>query len=324
MGTRPDLDLSDILPAYREFLGEYESTAGINFVKASVPEDQDYQEASLGWGSSQPHLQAGYVPRSMAARDEPYRVGNGPEVCSTSRVLVSTRPSFGWDVNGWYATIGVPFPYVDATSGALSRSYMAAGGQESPRATYFLKRLLNKAVRGLYDAYPLGEQFLDDEYVQDAIKARAADEAGRRSADGSYTKAQSVLDEWGYKLEEEDTPGVVDTTSNDVLDGVSPEDSPFEPIEWIYSHWLWRSTKVDATQQLERWQGLLVSALSQQGHHTHLAVGLCGDQPKPYAVRHVDGHWVVFLGENEEPTEELAALAAASLLDQTSTRQVTD
>ena len=306
MGARPDLDLSDILPAYREFLGDYESTASINFVKPTAPESEEYVEQSLGWG---PSVQRSEPPLSTLL---PLRIGNGPATCSTRTTLVSTVPAFSWDVNGYYGTLGIPFPYVNATSGVLSKGYVANGGQQSPRATYYLKQLLNKAVRAIYDAHPLGEQYLDDEYVQEAIKASAAEEAGRRSQTGSYTRAESVMDEWGYVYHEDDAPGV-DNQRTNYKDGSTPEISHYEPIEWTYSYWLWNSFVTDTTR-LEQWQALLVSALSGQ-KPVDLAVGILGKQPHPYAVREVDGYQVVFLNENQEPTAELAAQAADALMN---------
>lgn len=315
MGARPDLDLSDILPAYQSFItGTGTSTAGINRIHAT-PEGDRWMPMEVG--------DEGRIPQHLYSTPtldplKPRRIGNGPPVCSTSQVMVSARPSFAWDVNGWYAKVGVPFPYVNATSGVLSRAYVATGGQASAQATYYLKRLLDKAVRGLYDTYDLGVQFLDDEYVQEALKRKASAEAARRSKDGSYTKAEAVMDEWGYKIDPEDTDGL-DTDKPDMLDGVTPEeDSRYDPIEWVYSYWLWQTAHryETSTTKLEEWQRLLVSVIARRGHRIEFAVGRSGKTPHPYTIGQFDGYWVVFLHENEEPTEDLAARAADALLDQ--------
>lgn len=323
MGTRPDLDLSDILPAYQTFItGHGTSTAGVNRIHAT-PEGDKWMPMEVGDEGRIPHHLFGESTRRDPLK--PWRIGNGPPVCSTSQVLVSARPSFAWDVNGWYAKVGVPFPYVNATSGVLSRSYVATGGQASPQATYYLKRLLDKAVRGLYDTYPLGVQFLDDDYVQEALKRKAAEEAARRSRDGSYTKAETVMDEWGYKVDEIVEDGL-DTDKPDVLNDLAPvEDSRFDPIEWVYSYWLWQTTlsMEPSTQELEEWQRLLVSVLAQRGERVEIAVGRSGKSPHPYTVGRFDGYWVVFLHEDEEPTKDLATRAADALLEQISTRQDT-
>lgn len=315
MGARPDLDLSDILPYYREFMDP--STVGINHVRPRYGEHEEYVEQPMGHEEVIPeHLYERHRKPWMPTTLDPFRVGNGPTVCSTSREMVSARPAFSWDVNGWYRTLGVPFPYVHATSGVLSKAYVASGGQQSPRATYYLKRLLNKAVRAEYDAMPLGEgKFLDDEYVQQEMKARAQAEASRRSRDGSYTKAKDVLDEWGYVVDEDDDPGV-DKYRKSRKDRDSPETDAYGPIEWTYSYWLWKTPQVwGSTTRLETWQTLLVSALSEAGHNVGLTVGLMGKQPQDYAVGLFDGHWIVFLNSEREPTQEMAAKAASALMN---------
>lgn len=313
MGARPDLDLSDILPAYQSFItGHGTSTAGINHIRAT-PEGDVWEPLEVGDEGFIP----GHLYESAKQRDPlvPWRIGNGPGSCSTSQEMVLARPTFAWDVNGWYRTIGVPFPYVNATSGVLSRSYVDSGGQESARATYYLKRLLNKAVRGLYDTHPLGDPFLDDQYVQDALKAKASAEAARRSRDGFYTKPEAVMDEWGYSVTPEDEDGV-DTANPVVQDRVSPEETPFEPIEWVYSYWMWqtRSSYLPVTEPLEQWQRLLVSALAAGRHKVEIAVGRSGKTPHPFTVGFFDEHWVIFLNEDEEPSAELAERAATALI----------
>ncbi len=317
MGQRPDLDLSDILPAYQEFIsGRGTSTAGVNRIRAT-PEGDVWEPQEVGDESAIPD----WLYSDWFGDDStPRRVGNGPATCSTSQVVALRRPLFAWDVNGWYRTIGVPFPYVNATQGVLSRSYVASGGQRSARATYYLKRLLDRAVRPLYDAMPLGHQFLDDEYVQEALKAAASAEAGRRSADGFYTKPESVMDEWGYKIEESDDTGV-DSQKKAVLNGAAPEgDSHFEPIEWVYSYWLWRTrARLVDSAPLEQWQTLLVSSLARRKQQVNLAVGRSGKSDHPYTVGKFDGVWVVFLHEDQQPTQDLADRAANALMLQLAT-----
>lgn len=323
MAQRPDLDLSEIIPAYRNWLGDHESTAGINFVKSTVREEETYEETSLGWGRTYAHLQEGYAVRPSAPSDDDldaYRVGNGPAECSTSRDLVLDRPVFAWDVNGYYRLLGIPFPYVNATSGVLSRSYVASGGQEDPRATYYLKQLLHKGIRAEYDAMLLGEEYLNDTYVQDAIKARAAVEASRRTAAGVYTKADDVLDDWGLKIiPDGDTPGV-DSAPVPRQDELAAE--KFDPIEWVYSYWTWRAPVLVDLARLERWQAFLVSALSEAGHRVALTVGVMGHQPQNYAIGHHDQRWIVYLNSKVEPTREMAVNAAAALISDINSARV--
>ena len=123
--------------------------------------------------------------------------------------------------------------------------------------------------------------------------------------------------EWGYKIEDEDaTP--IDTPSQVVQDESLPEDPSFEPIEWVYSYWLWQTSRtyLSSTDTLEQWQGLLVQALAQGGHKVQLSVGQSGAKiPNPFTVGWFDEHWVVFLNEREQPSAELAERAAAALID---------
>lgn len=298
---RESLDLSEVLPSYREHLGAFGGTAGVNFVDGSGPSEHDPFENEA-------------IPRSLYARqsqtETPTWIGEGPPTCSTCTDVVSARATFAWDVNGWYRTLGLAWPYVQATSGDLSRAYIAAGGQRSARCTYYLKQLLNRPVRASYDLTALGTTFLDDQYVQDAMKAQAQEEASRRSAEGTFTDATEVLDEWGYLLKPEDGDGL-DAEQGPVQDEVSPESDSFNPVEWSYSYWLWHAYgQADAVVRLEQWQTLLVSALSVRGAKVDLAVGLMGQQLTDYLVGYSDGYWIVYLSEKAIPTEELAAQAA--------------
>ena len=303
MGFGADLNLSAILPAYREHLGGHRGTAGINLIDADKEPGRDPFEHDV-------------IPRSLYApkrvmSQEPERIGNGPTTCSTVTDLVSARPSYAWDVNGWYRSIGVPWPYVRATTAALSRAYIASDGQSDARATYCLKRLLHRPSRATYDSWPLGEVFLDDQYVEDAMKAKAQAEASRRSKEGTFTDAVNVLDEWGYRIEDDDNDErVPDDTSDSVPEESGPD--PYQPIEWTYSYWVWRS-RGGPTTRLEQWQALLVSALSVRGARVHLAVGLMGDQPQDYVVGRFGGYLIVFLNDGREPTAEMAARAADEL-----------
>jgi hypothetical protein len=308
VGFRDDLDLTDILSSYREHLGAYGGSVGVNFVDEK---------------KRQPEQEFDAIPKSLYARrqvvsEEPERIGDGPMTCSTCTDVISARATFAWDVNGWYRTVGVRWPYADATSGMLSRAYIATGGQSSARATYYLKRLLDKPSRAAYDAMPLGEVFLDDQYVQDEMKAKAQAEASRRSQGGTFTNAVSVLDEWGYLLRD-DAKDDLDAESGLVQDEVAPEADVFEPTEWTYAYWLWRSrgcgpTRFGTTARLEQWQSLLVSALSVRKARVNLAVGLMGRQPQDYVVGRFDGHYVVFLNDAMEPTQKMAVQAANLLI----------
>lgn len=276
MGFGTDLDLTEIAPHYRRFYGS-------TFRKSQVESGR------------------------------PFKVGSGPKSCSTSMALVPvSRPAFAWDVNGWYRYLGIAFPYVNATKGALAKAYVARGGSSDDRATYYLNRLLDRAVRAEYDAMPCGEQFLDDAYVQAALKQRAVDEASRRSADGRYTQPESVLDEWGYLNLLDD---LVDTLGSDVDRGhVEDEDQVFSAAGWTYAYWLWKTRGSGGSAHLALWQSLLVRAMSDHGVTMDLSVGLMNDQPQESVVGKFPDRLVFFLHEDVEPDLDTARQAVEEAL----------
>lgn len=307
---RPDLDLRDIIPAYEAYLfGGGTSTAGVSRVRATpwgdVVEEAAYEE--------EPEVDP-FAFWEWSPPEEPMTWGAGPTLCSTSQEVALAGPAFAWDVNGWYRTIGVPFPYVDATQGALSKAYIVSEGQSSARATYYLKRLLDRDVRALYDTAPLGQPFLDDDYVQDELKARAAHEAARRSKRGDYTSAETVMDEWGYRLDEHAGTGV-DKPRRKSKDLDSPEELPEgDPSPWMYSIWLWRTqTRPADVADLESWQTMLVRSAAGLSKRTRFAVGVAGKIDQPFLVTRVHDEQVVFIREGEEATQDLADQAAAAL-----------
>lgn len=294
MGFRADLDLTQILSGYDGVFGS-ESTAGVNYVH------ERSERASTELEPIPDHL---YEP-TPEVDGEPVKIGNGPASCSTCTALV-LDPVVCWDVNGYYRSLGVHWR---ASRRELMRAYQAIHGERSVYLTYVLKQLLNAQVRHEYDRCRLGQQFLDDIYVQDALKRTAAREASRRTAAGDRVSAEDVLDEQGYVLRP-------DEMVDDVLDKRQDRklsDPRRNLREWMWAYYLWRSFEDDA-DRLSRWQSLLVSALAGEGVTTHLAVGFMGKNPRPFALAAVDGNTVVLLNERETPTEELASSAAAQLM----------
>lgn len=275
-----------------------------------------------------------YYPFTEPARpgegENPAPVGSGPLRCSTSRQIATRGLGWAWDPNRYYRDLGVAWPYVTATRGDLRRAYQAADGQDSERLTYCLKQLVTR--RAEYDALPLGEMFLDDIYVQQALKRKATQEASRRSARGQYSTADEVLDDWGFvrladDTPDEDSPRILDETKTSWED----EPAPDHQIEasWNYSFYLWKTTKWD-TPRLREWQEALIREVDPH-EVPALTVGLMGDTRREYAVMQTGGEWVVFLHREAEVTPGLAASAAAALSkltaptgDLTKTRLSTD
>lgn len=301
-GFRPPLDISEMVQDYRSrgFLpdqsGAVDGDANLPVQRSLRPSQPSRWESPLA--------------------EDPYRVYVGPEGCSTCTDVALATPAFAWDVNRWYRTLGVPWPYTHVPSGSLAKYYLAVDGQSDARATYYLKRLLDKATRAAYDAAPLGELFLDDDFVQQEIKNRAQVEASRRSQT-QFADAEQVMDEWGYALKPDDVSDSLAQALDE--DPFALDDRPTpESSLWAYSYWVWRahtSRGPLVTGRLGAWQSLLVSALSQMGHRTTLRVGVMGKTPQEYAIGRSGGLAIVYLNESATPTADLARRAAAALAE---------
>lgn len=295
MPFREDLDLSEIVTRFEAF------TPG--GVVDSRPIGQDVP----GWA---------YTPAPLPGEgDEPGLAGSGPVRCSTRRtVAVPFLPI--WDVNRYYRDLGITWPY-RPTRRQLREAYVAAGGPDSVRLTHCFKQLLNAEIRAEYDAMPLGEQYLNDEFVQAEIKRRAKLEAMRRSEGRvAVVTPEQVMDEWGLVLRPDDANLPADSGESVDPDHLKRQDVPRHPevvgAEWQYSFYLWKTTRWDYTR-LADWQAALIAELDQQDLSPTLTVGLMGRQPNRYAIAEVAGDWVVFLNVEEEITPDLASAAAAAL-----------
>jgi hypothetical protein len=270
--------------------------------------------------------QVAYIEdRSVVANlDKPYLQGRlgGAVTCSTSVTLVVV-PEVIWDANSYYRQLGFSFPYTNITRKQMRLNFFDRDGLDSRRLTYVLKQLLDRDTRRQYDRTPIGELFLDS-WVQDFLKDKAIREAQRRHAEsGEPVEVDDVLAEWGLKAQ---SPGDVESEGEaeygEDADHPSPKDTSDSPessdpspkvIPWDWAYYSWR-TQRDDTERLARWQQLLVSAFAARKVHYRFAVGFLGKQPHRYVLGDVDGHEVFFLGEDEEPTEELAAVAVVQVL----------
>ena len=247
--------------------------------------------------------------RAEKQENEPYRSGWKEVEFSTCQDLVQI-PLLCWDVNGYYRTMGVHWK---ATKKELMIAFHEFGPMPSAYQMYVFKQLLNVAIRREYDRCPLGAPYLNDDYVQDAMKAKASDEARRRSQEGQPTSAQDIINENYQFIPEDDTPDLG-------LDGAPDEDKSAElseadlTFQWPFSYFLWRAKEREETEQrMATWQRVLVRALASEGLVLQLAVGSLGKQPYPFAVVQVGDTRVIFLNEKEEPTEDLAASVASTI-----------
>lgn len=297
-GFRPPLDLSDILGKYEAFGGT--STAGAPRIDEAKP-----------WYEQTPgaiEREAEQRRRAEEQANSPMVMGFGPLTASTCRDLVPF-PLHCWDVLGYYRTLGVHWK---ATRKELMVAYQAFGNMPTAYQTHVFKQLLNPAKRRAYDSTPLGQLFLDDDYVQDWLKQKAAAEAARRSRAGTPTTAREVVEE-EYKFVPEEPKEAIDTTESDGPDSASSA-TPF-----LYAWFTWRSKK-EETDVLAEWQSLIVKAVAEQGAVLNVAVGFVGKQPHRYLVGRVGKTQVAFLNDRECPTEALASAAALALINDMKTR----
>jgi hypothetical protein len=273
VGQRPDLDLSGILA---------------NFNRNWLFPDQEEKVREI------PEKDGLKFPL-------PQRFGVGPDVWSScTELAVPVR--FCWDVNGYYAALGVP---TGATRRELREAYQVLEGQSSPYLTYVFKQLLNPETRAAYDAAPLGQLFLD-EYTQRQLKRRAKTEAHRRSAQGEFVTAEQVMDDWGYVAEEE----------GEGVDTVSPteQNSPRKAERLEYSYYGWKTTKFMMDEGvLQGWQRVLTATAAQLGIAPRLSFGITSVSDRPYILEQVGDRVVIFFLEGEEPTESVARDAIDAL-----------
>lgn len=284
MSERPALDLSDILKQYEVFGGSN---------RGGLSQDQiEFQR-----------LEQERIQRER--ENNPMKQGHGPLLVSTCTALVPS-PMWCWDVLGYYRTLGVHWK---ATRKQLMTAYQDLDGPNSVGLTHVFKQLLNPSIRRAYDMTPLGHLFMDDIYVQQALKAAAVAEARRRSQETGreVTPEEVIAEEYSFTPDEDE----------DALDKNAKNDEPLvlpDSAPWPYSYFTWRSKKSE-TDVLAEWQALVIREVSKQGAVLTFAVGFVGKQPHRYLVGRIENLQVVFLNDKECPTEALASAAALALLN---------
>lgn len=293
MAERPPLDLSGIL-------GDYEVFGG------SPRRGPPAIEAGKAWYEQAPGaIEAEEVRRrTQEARDNnPQLQGFGPLTASTCMAL-ALSPTWCWDVLGYYRTMGVHWR---ATKKELMVAYQSFGSMPSAYQTHVFKQLLDPKKRRAYDMTPLGQLFLDDHYIQQMLKNRAAQEAARRSQGGRPTTAKEVIEEEFHFVPEEDE------TSVDAIESGGADSGPSGFAPWPFAYFTWRSNK-DETDVLAQWQDLVIQAVAAEGEVLSIAVGFVGKQPHRYLVGRVGKTQVAFINEKECPTPALASAAALALI----------
>ncbi len=294
-GFREALDLTGILDRYSEHLGK---DGEVNYVIPGTLRERE-EEA---FEPIPQHLYA----QPPGSAEHPEVVGDGPLTASTSRVLALARPLFAWDPNRYYRRLGIAWPYVHATRGQLARAFSMRG--DDPMAAYAFKQLLNH--RAEYDAMPLGKQFLNDVYVQQERKRKAAEEVERRHRMGDTdVTVDDILEEQGdlVRLTPEEEAEIERLRALD--ETASNDDSVGGP--WQYAFYLWRTTTYDVAA-LQEWQEALIREIGGNDFPA-LVVGMMGKQPHRFAIAEVGDHTVVFLNRDLAPTPDLVEAATSAL-----------
>lgn len=245
--------------------------------------------------------------------DLPERAGNGPLEASSCVELVRL-PLEIHDVNGYYQALGFEPPYAGITRKALRLAFHECGGADDPYLTAVLQLLLDPAERFAYDCAPPGEKHQDSlqkKLLLEDVKRRAA---LRNPSTDTRATQREILEEMGF--EETDPDGEYypkEQYPSGEEDGYAEHLLIDHPWRWSYYRW---GTGRAETARLGRWQELLVSALAALEVRTKFCVGFIGYRrtDSRFVVERTYGVRTVYLREDLEPDEEMAAAAAASLL----------
>lgn len=227
----------------------------------------------------------------------------GPLTCSSCTDL-DISPRIIWDVNGYYAALGVD---PRATRAQLREAFHAVNGGESEYLTWVLQQLLDPDFRREYDMRGLGD-YLIDKFIALALKKAALQEAIRRSLKTGEVDAEKVMDEMGYKIvhHEADEPPAVTGKPQSIDD------------EWRWSYFLHKVRCYD-TDTLRQWQQMLVTALSEAGVRMQFAVGFTEqsvglDTKTLTRAEEASSIVVAYLGALTKPTPTLAREIVPALI----------
>jgi hypothetical protein len=229
-------------------------------------------------------------------REGIFRAAWGTVDMSTS-VGLSVVPKFVWDVNGYYRSLDIDWPWTP-TRKELREGYQRVNGQDDERLTYYFSQLLDKGVRAEYDSMPLGSRYRD-RYVLEQDMHRLSDLARDLSEEtGELVTATDLIEE--HERERRPELALPDDRSGYV---------------WNWGYYALRSRKYYTTD-LENWQALLIKAFAKESVEVVIAIGYTGNAGKEYEIQQHDGREVFFLNENTTPTQELADTAVSTFIAQ--------
>lgn len=252
-------------------------------------------------------------PQTAGWYDRPRKAGDGP-VEASSCTGMARLPEVVFDVNGYYRALGFRFPFEGITRRSLREHYAACGGPDDPYLTQVFQLLLDPAERAAYDRAPFGETHLDRIQLR-LIEERVKRQAARRNpGPGVRATQDEILRKMGLEPNGDEEvnhyPGADDKLSD------PGQDEALDQQPWPWGYYRWSSGCPD-TGRLERLQAMLVAELAAREVSMRFAVGYCGRSrtDSRFVVHRNYGVDTVYLREDHEPDEELAAAAADALLD---------
>jgi len=249
--------------------------------------------------------------REWGVTAQPFLWGTGEAECSTCTDLVPS-PHVIFDVNGYYRSLGFEFPYMGITRKMLRMAYFLKNGHVNVRMTMIMKVLLDKVEKRKYDLTRLGDRYIDAEWTDYFNREAHAEARSRNLRYGSGTTKRQVLSEWGLDSDTPEDPAL-DSVGGVVHDPDYPTDEG-SPGDWGWSYYLWGSRSTN-TARLALWQGKLIRECINRGAVIRFCVGFSGRRNGPSWASGVIGQrLVIFLREDVEPTDELAASAVSIVL----------
>ena len=241
----------------------------------------------------------------------PKLIYNGSEAVFSTCQDIERWPKVVWDVNGYYAALGVPW-WADRR--ALINAYRERVGilqntGDQVRLTYIFKLLLDPERRAKYDGTPLGMTFVDP-FVQEAIRIQDAWDASQKLLKGEVT-FDELADMQAQMAEDEALDEMILERSRE--EGMTRQNQMVGGGQWRWSYYVLNSS-ADDHGVLARWQALLVRYLGRRRKGVRIAVGFVGVTATPYEVHAVGNRTVVFINDQTKPTRRLAKQAASAVV----------
>lgn len=227
-----------------------------------------------------------YTPEEVEAMYlRPVAVPAGPYEFATAQGM-EPWPTIVWDVNGYYAELGVTHK---ATRAELKAAYQAKQGWGSARLTYILRQLLDVEIRAAYDSARPGSVFFD-EYVarwfhDQTLRDSIAEEGRLLTLDERIERGQEELDLSQYMNKPYDL-------DRDTPDAVT--------LSWRWGYYLYGAYSHNH-ELLNKWQNLLLAAKTLKPEK--LCVGLlAASDSAPVRLVLIGLRLVAFVKEDSEPT----------------------